>query len=187
MRVLGIDPGSHVTGWGAVGCSANRLHHLEHGTIRGQGELASRLRCIGDELDALLLRLEPDVVAVEGIFHQKNSRSALVLGHARGVILLSISRCEIPLFEYAPAEIKRAATGHGRASKGQVQSMVGSILSFDSRGVSHDAADALAAALCHALLAPARGGARLPLPDAGPPNLRRMSPLAKALRQRGRS
>lgn len=157
MQVLGIDPGSHHTGWGVVRCHGSSMRHVAHGTIHAKGEhLAARLRCIADDLDALLVAHKPDAVAVEGIFHQKNSKSALVLGHARGVILLSISRAGGDLFEYAPAEIKRATTGNGRADKERVRSMVKALLAYDG-DLGYDAADALAAALCHAAL----GGTQL--------------------------
>ncbi len=182
MRVFGVDPGSHVTGWGVLRRVGSQMQRVGHGTIRAEGEtLAARLQCIADELDSLFSIYKPDVVAVEGIFHQKNSRSALVLGHARGVILLSVSRAALPLVEYSPAEIKRATTGHGRADKERVRSMIGSILGFNSNDIPYDASDALATAVCHAALAKLT-----PRVSMDKKQNRVLSPLAEQLKRAAR-
>ena len=148
-KVLGIDPGSHYTGWGMVVCRGNSLKHVASGTIRGgKGELATRLRMIADELDRVLTEHQPQAVAVESIFHARNAKSALQLGHARGVALLCAARCEVPVFEYTAGQIKQATTGRGRADKRQVQEMVRIVLGHRGE-MGLDASDALAAAICH--------------------------------------
>ena len=150
MVVLGIDPGSHRTGWGLVAREGSVLCHVDSGTIvAGDGNLAARLCRIADDLDVVLARRRPTAVAIETVFHAKNAQSALLLGHARGVALLCAARLQVPVFEYTAGQIKRATTGHGRADKQQVQSMVRMIL--DKRdAMSLDTSDALAAAICHA-------------------------------------
>ena len=114
----------------------------------GDGAFTSRMVIIGDELDAIIKKYQPEEAAVEAIFHSKNSQSALKLGHARGVALLSVGRAGMALAEYPPARIKQAIAGHGRASKEQVQKMVCMLLG-QTQGYQEDESDALAAALCH--------------------------------------
>ena len=149
MLVLGIDPGSHTTGWGVVRSVPGKLHHVASGVIAARGDIPERLRQIADGLDALLVEHGPAQVSIESLYHHKNSQSALKLGQARGVALLSVARCGADLFEYAPAEIKRAATGNGRAPKELVARMVRMILGYHGE-LPLDASDALAAAICHA-------------------------------------
>jgi crossover junction endodeoxyribonuclease RuvC len=153
-RVLGIDPGSHMTGWGLVEGSGSRLAHLGSGVIAGgKGELASRLCAIADGLEALMRLDRPDAVSVETIFFAKNSQSAIALGQARGVALLVAARAGAQIFEYTAGQIKQATTGRGRADKEQVAQMVAMILGLGSQGfAAPDASDALAAAICHANL-----------------------------------
>jgi crossover junction endodeoxyribonuclease RuvC len=112
--------------------------------------LAGRLRAMHDGLTAELRTHAPDCVAIESLFHARNVRSALVLGHARGVALLAAVAVGVPLIEYSPAEIKMAVTGYGRAEKSQLQQMVQLLLGLDEPPRPHDAADALAVAICHA-------------------------------------
>jgi crossover junction endodeoxyribonuclease RuvC len=150
MKILGIDPGSHVMGFGIIDVIGSKFSYLEAGVIKASGEsLVARLLSIADLLDALLQRVRPDAVAVEMIFHAHNSQSALTLGHARGVILLSIARFGAPLFEYSALQIKQAVTGRGRADKMQVQNMIRLLLQVTCP-LALDASDALAAAVCHA-------------------------------------
>jgi len=150
MRVLGIDPGSRVTGYGIVDRNGSRITEVAHGTIRlGGGALQERLVILYDELRRLLEAHEPGSVAIEGIFHSKNAKSALKLGHARGVALLVASQATLSVHEYAPSVVKKAVTSSGRADKGQVQRMVKAILGLSAEPPS-DAADALAIAICHA-------------------------------------
>ncbi|MEK7706122.1 MAG: crossover junction endodeoxyribonuclease RuvC [Myxococcota bacterium] len=149
MRVLGIDPGSHRTGWGVIEANGSRVEHIASGTIEARGEtLGARLRAIADGLDDVMAHHRPMAVAVETIFHAKNSRSALQLGHARGVALLCAARFGASIHEYTAGQIKQATTGRGRADKEQVQKMVQLILGLrDELGL--DTSDALAAAICH--------------------------------------
>ena len=150
MRVLGIDPGSHRTGWGVVEGSGGRLVCLGAGVVRAHGtSTAERLRSIHDGLAELLRRFAPEAVSVETVFHAKNAQSALVLGQARGVALLCAAQAGAPVFEYTAGQIKQAATGRGRAEKEQVQTMVRLVLGVDEP-LALDASDALAAAICHA-------------------------------------
>jgi crossover junction endodeoxyribonuclease RuvC len=150
MVVLGVDPGSHRTGWGLVTRDGTALRHLASGTITaGDGDLATRLCRIAEALDTVFEEHQPGAVAVETVFHAKNAQSALLLGHARGVALLCAARKHVPVFEYTAGQIKRATTGHGRADKQQVQSMVRMILGKRD-AMSLDTSDALAAAICHA-------------------------------------
>jgi crossover junction endodeoxyribonuclease RuvC len=150
LRVLGIDPGSHRTGWGVIDLVQGRLLHVASGVVQaGQGSSAERLRAIADGLDEILARFAPQAVAIETVFHAKNAQSALLLGQARGVALLCVARAHAPVFEYTAGRIKQAATGRGRAEKAQVQSMVRLLLGL-SEQMALDTSDALAAAICHA-------------------------------------
>ncbi len=152
MKVLGVDPGTAATGYGVVvreGGGAASL--VECGVIRTQpgSPLADRLRDIHEGLDEVLSRHMPDVVAVEGVFFGKNVRTTVLLGHARGVILLAAAQRGLEVAEYAPAEIKNAVVGTGRASKEQVQFMVKKLLRLKEVPSPADAADGVAVALCH--------------------------------------
>jgi crossover junction endodeoxyribonuclease RuvC len=150
ITVLGIDPGSHKTGWGVVVGDGSRLTHVASGIIvGGAGELPARLCAIADGLEDLLRRHTPNAVSVETIFHAKNSQSAIALGQARGVALLVAARAGAQVFEYTAGQIKQATTGRGRADKEQVAQMVSVILGVRDFAAL-DASDALAAAICHA-------------------------------------
>jgi crossover junction endodeoxyribonuclease RuvC len=156
MKVLGIDPGSHRTGWGVIEVQGSRILHLGSGTIVARGAiLADRLVSIAQDLEFVLARFAPQAVAIENVFHAKNSHSALMLGQARGVALVVAARSGAGVHEYSPTQIKQDLTGRGRADKEQVQKMVHMILgSID--GLSLDASDALAAAICHSEFATSR-------------------------------
>jgi crossover junction endodeoxyribonuclease RuvC len=148
--VLGIDPGSIVTGWGLVEVEANQLRHLSHGTIVTSSSLGSGLRLsqIYRELHKIIERYQPDAVSLEKVFFSRNVQSALKLGQARGVALLAAAEREIGVAEYSAAEVKVAVVGYGQATKEQVQRMVSALLCL--RGsIRADAADALATAICH--------------------------------------
>jgi crossover junction endodeoxyribonuclease RuvC len=151
VKIFGIDPGSERTGYGCVERSGSRHHLVLCGTLAAPAgaTFPDRLKHIHAGLVTLLARSRPDCVAVESIFHARNVRSALKLGHARGVALLAASEAGLPVFEYAPAEIKRAVVGYGRAEKPQVQQMVKLLLGLDRAPSPHDVADALAVAICH--------------------------------------
>lgn len=152
MRVFGIDPGSVRTGYGCLDTDGTRHRLVFCGVLSApQGStLPDRLHVIHDGLARLLRESSPDCVAVENLFHARNVRSALVLGHARGVAVLAAVEAGLPVVEYTPLEIKLATVGYGRAEKGQVQQMVKLLLGLAAPPDSHDAADALAVAICHA-------------------------------------
>jgi crossover junction endodeoxyribonuclease RuvC len=152
VRIFGIDPGSIRTGYGCVETDGTRHTLVACGalaTISGDA-LPDRLRRIHDGILALLRSSAPDCVAIENLFHARNVRSALTLGHARGVVVLAAVEAGLPVVEYTPAEIKQSVVGYGRAEKAQVQQMVKLLLGLDTAPSPHDAADALAVAICHA-------------------------------------
>jgi crossover junction endodeoxyribonuclease RuvC len=152
MIILGVDPGTASTGWGVVERTGNRLACLGHGCIvtSPKDETGRRLCRIRDELSDVLRRFAPEAVAVEDLFVNVNARTALTVGHARGVVILTAADNGLPSFDYTPTAIKQAVTGYGRASKGQVQEMTRVLLGL--AGVPHPdhAADALAVAITHA-------------------------------------
>ena len=151
MRIFGIDPGSRRTGYGCVERIGSRHALVACGSLSGPaaGTFPDRLKSIHAGLAALLAQHRPDCVAIEDIFHARHARSALKLGEARGVALLAASEAAIPVVEYAPAAIKRAVVGYGRAEKHQVQQMIKLLLGLDAPPSPHDVADALAVAICH--------------------------------------
>jgi crossover junction endodeoxyribonuclease RuvC len=151
VRVFGIDPGSLRTGYGCIDSDGSCHRLVVCGAIatRGCETFADRLVAIHRELVALIAVHAPAVVAVENLFHAANVRSALKLGHARGVALLAAAGQGVPIAEYTPAEIKRAVVGYGRAEKHQVQEMVRLLLGLPAVPEPNDAADALAVAICH--------------------------------------
>ncbi|MGH9340502.1 MAG: crossover junction endodeoxyribonuclease RuvC [Acidobacteriota bacterium] len=154
MIVVGVDPGSRVTGYGLVAVQGNRRQCVDYGSITGasgqENTFPERLNRIHSSLCGIFQRYSPDVVAVEDVFYAVNVKSALRLGHARGVVLLAAAQFGIPLVEYSPLEVKKAVVGYGRAEKGQIQLMVKRLLNLKESPEPHDAADALAVALCHA-------------------------------------
>ena len=151
MKIFGIDPGSDRTGYGCVESDGSRHCLVAAGAIStaGVGTFPDRLLSIHTHLSALLRECRPDCVAIENLFFAANVRSALKLGHARGVAMLAAVEAGVCLVEYTPAEIKRAVVGYGRADKHQVQQMVKVLLQLPTLPVPHDAADALAVAICH--------------------------------------
>lgn len=154
MIILGVDPGSLRTGYGAIDTDGRRHRLLEKGTLvppRHQ-PLPERLRIIHAGMAALIGRLRPDALAVEDVFHAANSRTALVLGHVRGVVLLAGAEAGLPIQSFPPATVKQQITRNGRAEKGQVAFMVARLLELPGAEEPGDAADALAVALCHACL-----------------------------------
>jgi crossover junction endodeoxyribonuclease RuvC len=156
MIVLGVDPGSARTGYGAVETDGRRHRLIEMGAVApGQRlSLPEKLRHIHAGVVALVERLRPDVLAVEDVFHSANTRTALVLGHVRGVVLLAGAQAGIPVYEYPPATVKQQVTGFGRAEKAQVAFMVTRLLELPGDAPPGDATDALAVALCLACLRP---------------------------------
>ena len=151
MKIFGIDPGSARTGYGCIETAGSRHRLIVCGSLSGPAHATfpDKLMAIHAGLASLLARHRPDCVAIENVFHARNVRSALRLGHARGVALLAASEANLPVVEYAPAEIKRAVVGYGRAEKQQMQQMVKLLLGLSEPPAPHDAADALAVAICH--------------------------------------
>jgi crossover junction endodeoxyribonuclease RuvC len=151
MRILGIDPGTRVTGYGIVEKQGNRLIHVDNGAIytHSKNELAVRLKTIHDELCRVIAEYGPETAAVEQIFVAKNVLSALKLGHARGAALLAAVNHHLPVFEYTALQVKNAVVGYGNAAKVQVQQMVRILVNLPEVA-QEDASDALAVAICHA-------------------------------------
>jgi crossover junction endodeoxyribonuclease RuvC len=151
VRILGIDPGTLVVGYGVVEDDGVRLAALAYGVVRAprRGEISSRLHAIHRELRSLIEGHRPDVVALERVFFGKSASAALRIGEGRGVVLLTASIHGVPVSEYAPAEVKRSVAGSGAAAKDQVQEMVRRILSLEELPEPADAADALALCICH--------------------------------------
>ncbi len=150
MRILGIDPGTRVTGYGFVEETSGRVVHIDNGGIfpSSKGSLAERIYHIHKELCRLLLEFSPDAVAIEDIFVAKNISSTLKLGHARGSAMIAVQQAQVPLYEYTANQVKKAVTGYGHANKEQIQKMVSSLLKLKECAFT-DASDALAVALCH--------------------------------------
>ena len=163
MRIFGIDPGADRTGYGCVDTDGSRHRIVVCGAIAASSSAAfpDKLLQIHRRLAELLRECVPEAVAIENLFYAVNVRSALKLGHARGVAMLAAVEAGVPVVEYTPAEIKRAVVGYGRAEKPQVQQMVKLMLGLPTVPAPHDAADALAVAICHAHAAGAPRDARL--------------------------
>ena len=172
MRIFGIDPGSQRTGYGCIEQRGSRHRLIACGAIAvpPRASFSEKLQVIHGELAELLATCRPACVAVESLFHARNVQSALKLGHARGVAVLAATQADLRIVEYTPTQIKRAVVGYGRAEKQQVQQMVKLLLGLDTVPTPHDAADALAVALCHAhSLVPAAAADE---PASGPPRPR---------------
>jgi crossover junction endodeoxyribonuclease RuvC len=151
VRIFGIDPGSERTGYGCVETDGRRHRLVACGAITSLAgdSFPHRLARIHRELTALLSTCQPECVAIENLFHASNARSALKLGHARGVAMLAAIQAGCEVVEYTPAEVKRAVVGYGRAEKQQVQQMITLLLGLDRPPTPFDASDALAVAICH--------------------------------------
>jgi crossover junction endodeoxyribonuclease RuvC len=149
--IFGIDPGSERTGYGCVRTDGSRHHLITCGAIKTKASstFPEKLLVIHSRLATLLSECRPDAIAIENIFHAVNARSALKLGHARGVAMLAAAEAGVEIYEYTPAEVKRVVVGYGRAEKAQVQQMIKLMLGLDAAPSPHDAADALAVAVCH--------------------------------------
>lgn len=150
QRILGIDPGSRLTGFGVLDCVEDCATYVASGAVNTiEGEFTDRIKLIFESINAIVTEYRPQVVAIETVFVAKNAGSALKLGHARSAAICATFEFDLDVFEYAPREIKQAVVGTGSATKEQVQHMVRSMLELDG-APSPDAADALATALCHA-------------------------------------
>ena len=152
MLIVGVDPGTRATGFGAIETDGSSHRLVDCGAVRAKNALPfpQKLQVIHESLRSILVRLEPRIVVVENLFYATNVKSALRLGHVRGVVLQVAVQFGADVVEYSPLEIKQSVVGYGRADKSQVQAMVGHLLSLPDPPEPHDAADALAAALCHA-------------------------------------
>jgi len=150
VKILGVDPGSSTTGYGIVEQHENQLLHIENGDIfvSPKTPFPQALKKIYDGLQGIIICSSPDVVAVEDLFLCKNVKTALKLGHARGIAILAAVNAGLDVYEYSPLEIKQAVVGYGRATKEQTQMMVKELLNLHDIA-SFDASDALAVAICH--------------------------------------
>lgn len=150
MIIIGIDPGSHICGYGILKLENNRIVAAGCDVIKIDStlDLAERLAVIYSEIDQIIDEYKPNIAAVETIFYGKNIKSAFTLGHARGAILLALAQRKIKIVEYSPREVKKSVVGNGNASKEQVEYMVKKILKIDIKPETQDATDALANALC---------------------------------------
>lgn len=150
ITILGIDPGSRITGVGIIQAQGSTLKHVYSESIKlPKSELSARLHAIYSRLQSIIAQTRPNVVSIEKVFLAKNPQSALVLGHARGAAVLAAVNNELPVVEYSATEIKKTVVGRGRADKAQVQHMMRVLLSLRV-APEEDASDALAAAVCHA-------------------------------------
>lgn len=148
--ILGIDPGIADTGYGVIAEEGNRLVCLDYGSIKTKAglDLADRLVTLNKELDQIIQKHKPGFFAVEQLFFCKNVKTAMVVGQARGVVLLTAKQHQLPIFEFTPLQVKQAISTYGKADKGQVQRMVKTLLNLSELPKPDDAADALAIAIC---------------------------------------
>jgi crossover junction endodeoxyribonuclease RuvC len=151
MRILGIDPGLAIVGFGVVDFSGQTPLHVRHGVIRtpAQTPLQSRLLTICEDFTELIETFKPDALAIEQLFFQKNVNTALPVAHSRGVILMTAQRYGLIIGEYSPQQVKSAVTGYGAADKKQMMEMTRTLLKLKTMPRPDDAADALAVAICH--------------------------------------
>ena len=168
MRVLGIDPGTHVMGSGVVDEHRGELRYVSDGTFSPSGELSERLKGIYDGLQEVIRAYSPEVVAMESPFFAKNAMSALKLGQVQGVILLAATHSSLPSVTYSPMEVKSAVAGYGKAAKAQVREMVKRLLGIN-QPLSLDASDALAVAICHIHTAGLKEKYQLEVPERRAP------------------
>jgi crossover junction endodeoxyribonuclease RuvC len=151
MRILGIDPGTRITGYGLVEKEGNRLRHIDNGAIytNSKDDLPKRLKIIHNGVAEVIAKYQPDVMAIEQVFMAKNAMSALKLGQARGAAIVAGVNAQLPVAEYSALQVKSAVVGYGKAGKPQVQRMVKALMKLPEIA-QEDASDALAVAICHA-------------------------------------
>lgn len=156
MRILGIDPGTAILGWGVIDTDGDDVSLVSYGalTTPAKTPLCERLETLYNGLAHVLAEYRPDAAAVEELFFSKNVTTALAVGHARGITLLALQQAHVRVFEYKPMAVKQAVVGYGHADKAQVQDLVRMTLDLDHTPQPDDAADALAVAICHAYSAP---------------------------------
>ncbi len=150
MRILGIDPGTQITGYGILEKRNNHIIHIDNGGIfpPKKAPFYKKISHIHEKISEIIQKYAPDMVALEDIFVAKNAMSSLKLGHARGAIMVATHQFQLPLYEYTPTQVKQALTGYGRATKEQIQKMVQALLKLPETAFT-DASDALAIAICH--------------------------------------
>lgn len=151
MRILGIDPGYAIMGWGVLDFVGNRFSVVDYGSITTDAgaEMSERLRYLYSQLCSVIAEYEPEEAAIEELFYQNNAKTVILVGEARGVALLACANRGLSIAEYTPLQIKQALVGYGRADKKQVQAMVKAILNLKEVPKPDDTADAVAAAICH--------------------------------------
>ena len=152
MRIIGIDPGTAIMGFGLVDTRGGSATAVHYGALTTHQSLptAERLLSLYNELTEIVATFKPDAMAVEELFHNSNARTVMTVSQARGIILLVAAQAGMPIFEYTPPQVKSAVVGYGKATKEQVQTMVTTLLQLDSVPKPDDVADALAVAICHA-------------------------------------
>lgn len=152
MIIMGVDPGYAIIGYGVINYEGNHYTAVDYGAITtpAKMEFTRRLEIIYDELTAVLDKWKPGAMSVEELFFNNNSKTAIAVGQARGVILLAATQCRVPVFEYTPLQVKQAVVGYGRAEKKQVMEMTRLLLNLKTVPKPDDTADALAMAVCHA-------------------------------------
>ena len=151
LRILGIDPGYAIVGYGVVEYSGNRFTAVDYGavTIQADTPFEQRLKQVYDGISEVIERNRPDALSIEQLFYQSNQRTVIFVAEARGVILLAAQQRGVPVFEYTPLQVKQAVTGYGKAVKKQMQEMTRKILRLEKVPKPDDTADALAMAICH--------------------------------------
>ena len=152
MRILGIDPGIAIVGFGLIESDRGAMRMLQYGAVTTEAglPLATRLVQIEDDMRALIQQLRPDEIAIEELFFSKNITTGIAVAHGRGVVLCTVERLGVPIFEYTPMQVKQAVVGYGLAEKRQVMDMTKRLLKLKAVPKPDDAADALAIAICHA-------------------------------------
>ena len=152
MRILGIDPGVAIVGFGVIESDRGTQQMIQYGAITTAAglPLATRLAQIAADMEQLIVQFKPDEIAVEELFFSKNITTGIAVAHARGVILCTAERLQIPIYEYTPMQVKQAVVGYGLAEKQQVMDMTRRLLKLKAVPKPDDAADALAIAICHA-------------------------------------
>ena len=152
MRILGIDPGYAIVGWGVVDYEKNHFTPVDYGAVLTAAgtPFEQRLECIYDDVAAIIDRYRPQALSIEKLFFNTNAKTAIDVSQARGVILLAAVKAEVPVFEYTPLQVKQSVVGYGRAEKQQVQEMTRILLNLQKVPKPDDTADSLALAICHA-------------------------------------
>lgn len=152
MKILGIDPGIAIVGYGMIDYTAGRFSVIDYGAVTTKAgmKLSDRLRSIYEDVNILIERFKPDAFAVEELFFNTNVTTGIAVAHGRGVIVLAAAVQNVPIFEYTPLQVKQGVAGYGRADKAQVQRMVKSLLKLPAVPKPDDVSDALAVAICHA-------------------------------------